>query len=139
MGFIPTQDTDYEFALNKVADQFGGGTEIWRLKVPGMSRKMFYPREPKAPGEGPAKGELVYRQDGNMRIVEAAIPWSEIPGVKAAMDAGKTIKFTYRVNDDKGVGMELAEGRSVSKSNPYTFHPDWVKHWENQVEFGFEK
>src|SRR6202042_2418695 len=34
-GYIGYQDTDYEYALNKVSDAQGGGTEIWRLEVPG--------------------------------------------------------------------------------------------------------
>ncbi len=93
-----------------------------------------------SPHDGAVKaGKLVVRYDGNTRIVEAAIPWSEIPEVKAAADAGKTIKFTFRVNDSQGIGMELAEGRSVSKLNPHTFHAEWVQHWGNELEFGFEK
>jgi len=138
--FVPGQDTDYEFALNKVAAQFGGGTEIWRLRVPGMPSKNFYPREPISPEDGPVKGgKLVETREGNTRIVEAAIPWSEIPEVKTAADAGKSVKFSFRINDNKGIGMELAEERSVSKLNPHTFHVEWVKHWGNEVEFGFEK
>ncbi len=139
-GFVPVQDTDYEFALNKVAEKYGGGTEIWRLRVPGMPTKNFYPREPASPKDGAVKkGKLVVRYDGNTRLVEAAIPWSEIPEVKAAADAGRSIKFTFRVNDNKGIAMELAEGRSVSKLNPHTFHAEWAQHWGNEVEFGFEK
>jgi hypothetical protein len=66
-------------------------------------------------------------------------PRSEIPLVKKALDENKTIKFSFRVNDDKGPSMELAQGRSVSKQNPYAFQPDFVPHWANEVEFGFEK
>ena len=44
-------DTDYEYALNDVAPAFGGGTELWRMLVPGMPRKQFYPRQPKWPGD----------------------------------------------------------------------------------------
>ena len=54
-------------------------------------------------------------------------------------DAGRTIKFSYRVNSPEAPGMELAEGRSVSRQNMYAFHPDWVDHWANEVEFAFEK
>ena len=140
-GFVPSQDTDYEYALNKVAPQYGGGTEIWRLRVPGMTLKNFYPREPKGPFDGAVKGgKLVVKYvGGNTRIVEAAIPWSELPDVKAAADAGKTIKFTFRINDNGGVGMELAQNRNVSKLNPHTLHAEWVQHWSNDVEFAFEK
>jgi len=139
-GFIPHCDTDYEYALNKVADQYGGGTEIWRSAVPGMPRKSFFPRQPASPFDGPVKdGRLVVKYDGNTRIVEAAIPWTEIPLVKKAMEAGLPVKFTFRVNDNDGPSMELAEDRSVSKKNAYTFHPEWTEHWANEIEFAFEK
>jgi hypothetical protein len=81
----------------------------------------------------------VVKQDGGDRIEEVSIPWTEIPLVKRALDAGGTIKFSFRVNAADGPSMELAEGRSVSKTNCYTFHPDFVSHWANEVEFGFEK
>jgi hypothetical protein len=133
-------DTDYEYALNQVAAKYGGGTEIWRLNAPGMPLKHFYPREPKSPLDGPVtQGKLVVVHEGGTRIVEAAIPWSEIPEVKARKDAGEPIKFSFRVNDNAGVGcMELSRGRSVAKRGA-SFHVDWVEHWENQVEFGWQK
>ncbi len=139
--FLPHSDTDYEYALNKVAEANGGGTEIWRCLVPDMPRKSFFPRQVASPFDGPPvkDGQLVVKEDGNTRIVEAALPWSEIPLVRKAMEAGQTIKFSFRVNDDAGPSMELAEGRSVSKLNPYTFHPDWTEHWSNEVEFSFAK
>jgi hypothetical protein len=131
-------DSDYEFALNKVAAKYGGGTEIWRLKVPGMPLKHFYPRQPKSPLDGPVThGKLAVVQGPTTRIIEAAIPWSEIPAVKARMDAGQPIKFSFRVNDNAGVGcMELSRGRSVAKRGD-SFHADWVEHWENEVQFGW--
>lgn len=139
-NYTLSQDTDYEYALNLVAAKYGGGTEIWRLDVPGMPLKHFYPRQPKSPWDGPVTdGKLVIVQDGGTRIVEAAIPWSEIPEVKARKDAGEPIRFSFRVNDDAGVGcMELSRGRSVAKHGG-SFHVDWTEHWENQVEFGWGK
>jgi hypothetical protein len=138
--FVPYHDTDYEYALNPVSPDYGGGTEIWRSLVPGMPRKHFYPRQPASTYDGPVKdGSLIIKQDGNTRVVEAAIPWSEIPLVKKALDKGKTVKFSFRVNESAGPSMELAEGRSVSKKNTYTFHPDWADHWANEVEFSFQK
>jgi hypothetical protein len=139
--FITYEDTDYEFSLNAVAESYGGGTEIFCLQKPGMMRKHFYPRQPKAPGDGgPVKtGKLVMTRDGNTRIVECAIPWSEMPEVKAQIDAGKTIKFSFRVNDNKGPSYELAAERSVSKDNARTFHNDWAGHWANELEFGVLK
>ena len=133
-------DTDYEYGFNEVAAQYGGGTELWRLQVPGMPRKHFYPRQPKSPFDGPVKnGQLVMRRDGNTRIVEAALPWTEIPAVKARLDAGQTIKFDFRVNDNGGPSCELATERSVAKANSTTFHNDWQTHWSNELEFAFEK
>jgi hypothetical protein len=134
-------DTDYEYALNKVSDEFGGGTEIWRLLVPGMPRKHFYPRQPKSPFDGAVKdGRLVVTHEGNTRVVEAAIPWSEIPHVRAAMQAGRPVKFSFLVHDAGGGGsMELGRGRSVAKPNYYTFHVDWAEHWSNELEFGWQK
>lgn len=130
-------DTDYEFALNKVGEACGGGTEIFCLQRPGMMRKHFFPRQPKAQVDGgPVKGEarLVVRDN----LVECAIPWSELPEVKARMDAGQPVKFSFRVNNG-GEAFELAAGRSVSKQNSLTFHNDWTTHWANELEFGWER
>ncbi len=134
--------TDYEYALNQVAPEYGGGTEIWRLLVPGMPEKHFYPRQPKSPYDGPVKeGKLVVTHEGSTRITECAIPWSELPDVKKALDEGKSIKFSFRVNDNGNMGscMELARDRSVSKRNSRAFHASWKEHWANEVEFKFEK
>ena len=139
--FITYWDTDYEYALNEVAQEYGGGTEIWRLLAPGMPRKHFFPRQPKSPIDGGPveKGKLVIRREGNMRIVEASIPWSEMPEVRSRLLSGRTVKFTCRVNDNKGPAHELAAGRSVSKFNSVTFHDDWQDHWANELEFRAEK
>ena len=134
--------TDYEYALSTVAPEYGGGFEIWRMLAPGMPRKHFYPRQPKSPFDGAVKdGKLVTRREENTLYTECAIPWSEIPDVKKALDKGEKIKFSFRVNDDgaRGGSMELANQRSVSKRNNRAFHPDWKDHWANEVEFGFEK
>lgn len=140
--YVGYKCTDYEYALNKVAPEYGGGTEIWRLLVPGMPEKHFYPRQPKSPFDGPVKnGKLAISHEGSTRITECAIPWSELPDVKKALDAGKPIKFSFRINDNgnKGSCMELARDRSVSKRNCRAFHASWKEHWANEVEFGFEK
>ena len=135
--FCADFDTDYEFALNKVGEQYGGGAEIFCLQRPGMVRKHFFPRQPKAPIDGgPVKGDAKLVVKGN--VVECAIPWSEMPEVKARLDAGQTVKFSFRVNNGSDA-FELAAGRSVSKDNPLSFHNDWSTHWANEVEFGFER
>jgi len=130
-------DTDYEFALNKVGEDYGGGTEIFCLQRPGMMRKHFFPRQPKAPIDGgPVKGNARLVVKGN--VVECRIPWTELPEVKARIKSGQTVKFSFRVNNGGGA-LELAAGRSVSKDNPLSFHNDWSTHWANELEFGFEK
>ena len=130
-------DTDYEFALNEVGDQYGGGTEIFCLQRPGMVRKHFFPRQPHAAVDGgPVKGDAKLVVKG--QIVECAIPWSELPEAKQRLKAGGTVKFSCRVNDG-GRAFELAAGRSVSKDNCFAFHNDWSTHWANELEFGFEK
>jgi hypothetical protein len=139
--FMAYWDTDYEYALNRVSEKHGGGTEIWRLKAPGIPPKHYYPRQPRAPVDGgPVKdGELIIRREDNTRIVEAAIPWSEIPMVKHRLDRGQRVKFSFRVNDNEGPAYELAAGRSVSRDNFMAFHNDWVTSWANEVEFAFEE
>jgi len=139
--FITYWDTDYEYALNPVAAEYGGGSEVWRLQSPGMPRKHFFPREPKSPIDGGAVqgADLVIRRTAEMRFVEASIPWTEMPAVWARVRAGKTVKFTCRINDNHAPARELATGRSASKYNSMTFHDDWQTHWANELEFGVEK
>jgi len=140
-GFTGYWTTDYEYALNAVSAAHGGGTEIWRLRHPLMPDKHFFPRQPKSSMDGPVRaGKLIIRRVGNTRIVECALPWSEIPAAKARRDAGQTIKFSFRVNDNADVGcLELARNRSVSRISFPAFKADWKEHWANEVEFGFEK
>lgn len=139
-GFVWYKCSDYEYALNKVAKRYGNGFEVWRLQAPGMPRKHFYPRQPVHPLEGAVAGAVLKTvHKGNTRISEVAIPWGEIPEVKALMEAGKKLKFSFRVNDDRGPSLELARGRSVSKINSQAFHVDWKEHWANEVEFGWER
>ncbi|MDR3261483.1 MAG: hypothetical protein LBT78_06570 [Tannerella sp.] len=140
--YIGYKCTDYEYALNTVAPEYGGGFEIWRLLVPGMPRKHFYPRQGKSPYDGAVKdGQLITLRKGNTLYTECAIPWSELPDVKKAIDKGGKIKFSVRINDDGAGGacMETARDRSVSKRNSRAFHPDWKIHWANEVEFATEK
>lgn len=111
------------------------------MLAPGLNRKHFFPRQPESDGEGPVKnGRLAVRREGNTLITECAIPWSELPDVKAAIDKGQPVKLSFRVNDNGAPGscMELAKERSVSKRNARAFHPDWKAHWANEVKFGAE-
>ncbi len=39
------------------------------------------------------------------------MPWKEIPHVRALLEAGKGVKFSFRVNhDDRAAALELAAG-----------------------------
>jgi hypothetical protein len=135
--FCAYRDTDYEYALNQVGEAYGGGTEIFCLQRPGAPRKHFYPRQLKAPVDGgPVKGDARLVVKGN--LVECAIPWTEMPEVKQRLDASRTVKFSFRVNNGD-TALELAAGRSVSKENFFAFHNDWSTHWANELEFGFGK
>ena len=141
LDFQARKCTDYEYVFNPVAPRYGGGTEMWRLIAPGVPRKHFYPRQPKAATDGGpvAGGKLAMRRQGSTRIVEAAIPWSEIPDVRRRLDEGRTIRFSFRANDNQGPAMELAAGRSVAQINVNAFHNYWSSHWSNELEFAFEK
>jgi hypothetical protein len=141
LDFQARKCTDYEYVFNSVAQRYGGGTELWRLAAPGVPRKHFYPRQPKAEKDGgPVPGgKLVMRRAGNTRIVEAAIPWAELPDVRNRLEEGRTVRFSYRVNNNQGPAMELAAQRSVSQINVNAFHDYWSSHWSNELEFAFEK
>lgn len=140
-NFIWRKTTDYEYALNKVADEFGGGTEIWRLLAPGMPVKHFLPRQPKHPLDGPVKnGRLIVRYEAGWRITECAIPWSEIPHVKALRDASRPVKFNFRINHDtRAADLTLSLERSAAEGISHSFHPNWIRQSPNELEFGFEK
>ncbi len=139
-GYAGYWDTDWEFALNPVSDACGGGTEVWTLRAPGLPDKHYYPRCPKAPGEGPVRGAaLRCRRDATHRYVTCALPWSAFPALAAARAEGRPFAFSFRVNDNGAPGacMELARRRSVSKRNN-SFKPDWGEHWANALLFGWE-
>ena len=82
---------------------------------------------------------LVIRRTPDKRLVEASIPWSEMPAVWERIRSGETVKFTCRINDNKAPARELATGRSASKYNSFSFHDDWQTHWANELEFGVER
>jgi hypothetical protein len=139
-GFTDGWSTDYEFALNQVAPDHGGGTEVWTLRHPDLPMKHYYPRQPKAPGEGAVTtAKLVVRYANGLRLVETTIPWSAIPAVEALRQRGEPVCVSVRINDDAGAGcMELARHRSVSRRTGNSFQPDWSEHWTNTVAFGWE-
>ena len=139
--FIGYKTTDYQYALNRVAEEHGAGTEVWRLETPGMPRKHFYPRQPKHPLEGAVEdAQLEIRHEGRTRIVECALPWSEIPHVHDLMRRGEPVKFSFRVNHDTGgPDMELARDRGAAEGLSNSFHPDWARSWPNELAFGWER
>jgi hypothetical protein len=131
--------TDYEFALNKVAKEYGGGTEVWRLLAPGMVRGDFYPRVADLQQGAVEGAQLAIVHKGKTRITEVAIPWGEIPEVQALMAAGKPVKFSFRVNYDRVASRELGQGRSAARVNGPAFHAVGGEHWANELEFGWER
>jgi hypothetical protein len=132
--------SDYEYALNKVSKRYGGGTEVWRLLAPGMKRGDFYPRDDAGFGQGVVDGAKLSMQYKNkMRISEVAIPWQEIPAVRALMEAGEPVKFSLRVNYGQVESRELARGRSASRLNEPAFHAIGQPHWANELEFGWQR
>jgi hypothetical protein len=106
-----------------------------------MPFKHFFPRQPKHPLEGAVQnGQLAVRYEQGWRIVECAIPWSEIPHVKALRDAGRPVKFNFKVNDNaRSPDLMLAMRRSAAEGISHSFHPNWIRQWPNEVEFGFER
>ena len=131
--------TDYEFALNKVAKTYGGGTEVWRLLAPGTARGDFLPRSSGAGQGAVADAELAVVHKGKMRVSEVAIPWEEIPGVKALMKVGEPVKFSFRVNYARTGSRQLGTERSATRRNAAAFHAVGGVHWANELEFGWER
>ncbi len=143
-GFICAKSADYEYVMKQVGEKHGGGVELFRLAAPGVPRKHYYPREPKVapPGKdgGPVDaGKLSIVRDGNTRIVECSLPWSEVPDVKQKLDAGEPIKFTFRVSENKAPSYESNQDRSVSKGDTYAMHNYWQTSWAVETEYAFEK
>lgn len=131
--------TDHEFVFNKVAEEFGGGYETWRLKVPGMKRIHFFPRQPKHPLWGSVENaKMAVKYENGFRYVEVALPWSEIPAVKLLRDTGKPVKFAFRINDSEGPTLENGARRSICEGFSGAFHPGWRGGFPNELEFTFE-
>jgi hypothetical protein len=114
---------------------------VFRLLRPGMPRQHFFPRQSDHPKQGPVQSaKLKTRHEGDTRIVEAVIPWSEIPKVCQRMQQGEPLKFAFRTNDNKGPSVNLNVGRSVAEGVSPTFHPDWSGgQTPNMLEFGWAK
>lgn len=137
--FVPYKSTDYEFALNKVGKAYGGGMEIWRLLVPGMPFKHFYPRPPKN-GSRKARQRESWRSDivkehgsSSAPCPGGRYPMSNSYGIAAKRLNSASVSTTANVvRIWKSCGRSAAEGLSTS------FHPTWVPHWPNELEFRFE-
>ena len=139
-GYSSYWDSDYVFALNPVAAQFGGGTEVWRERAPGLPNKHYFPHAANGPGEGAvSSARLVVRRVGDELVYEASIPFAEMPEVGEAMRRGLPVKFSCRVNDNAGGAVsELSYRRSVARRN-LSFKPDWAEHWSNELTFNWEE
>ena len=131
--------TDYEFALNKVAKAYGGGTEVWRLLTPSMERGDFLPRSSSAGQGAVTDAKLAVVHKGKTRVVEVAIPWGEILDVKALMEASEPVKFSFRVNYARAASRQLGAERSATRRNAAAFHAVGGAHWANELEFGWER
>ena len=55
------------------------------------------------------------------------------------MEAGRPVKFSFRVNDNGGPSMEFGRDRAATRKGGSTFHPDWKTSYTNEIEFAFEK
>jgi len=137
-GFHTVPDTDYEYSLYMVASQKLSGprdrnnpdgvylSELWRCLAPGVPRIHDFPRCPK--GErttGAVKGARhVVRQQGKVRIYEAAIPKEELAELE--LKAGTTFGFNWQVGNNKGPGIRWGAKKAVCKVNGLSFHPYWL-------------
>ena len=82
---------------------------------------------------------MVRHEDG-LRIVECALPWSEIPEVKKRLDTGRTVKVNFRVNHNtRSPDLTLSMNRSAAEGISHSFHPNWIRQFPNELEFGFER
>ena len=138
--YISYEDTDYEYALNKVSDANGGGTEI-ALLVPGQPRKEFYPREPRSPLDGPVVGgKLVVVQTDTTRIEELRNSVvGNSPGEEAfGRRRDDQVRFSCQRQQHQWLH-GVVRDRSVSRTNPLSFHPQWVEHWADELEFSFQQ
>ena len=141
-GYIGYQDTDYEYALNQVSKTYGGGTEIWR---PGGARhapQTVLPpptqNPPSTAPSTPASSSSIKappRASRNAPSPGASSPPSRKNSTPASQSNSASVSTTTRA----ATAWSSPKGRSVSKVNCLTFHPDWVEHWSNEVEFGFER
>jgi hypothetical protein len=120
-GFHALPDTDHEFSLYLCED---GGSEMWRLLSPDMPRTHDFPRTPRgAVTTGPvANAQHVVRQDGDVRIYEAAIPRQAVPELK--MEAGRQFKMTFKVGVSEGQ-IVFGQDKAATKHNALTLHPYW--------------
>ena len=58
---------------------------------------------------------------------------------QALRDAGRTVKFSCRVNHrPRGADLTLSQQRSAAEGLSHSFHPNWICQWPNKLEFGFE-
>lgn len=139
-GYSSRKTTDHEFAFNHVAPEYGGGSEVWRLLIPGMERIHFFPRQPYDKRGGPVDdAKMAVKYVDGYRLFEGAIPWSEIPAVQALKDAGETVKFAFRINSNQGTTLQTGKGRSACAGFSFGFHPEWRSGFPNNLEFSFEQ
>lgn len=72
--YIGYKCTDYEYALNTVAPEYGGGFEIWRMLVPVCRENTSILKPAKSSFDGAVKdGKLITTREGTRLYYECAI------------------------------------------------------------------
>jgi hypothetical protein len=55
-------------------------------------------------------------------------------------DAGRTIHFNFKVNDSaRSPDLMLSMDRRAAEGLSHSFHPNWIRQWPNELEFGSER
>jgi len=125
-------DTDYEFSIYQTTD---GKPEVWCNLAPGIRYDDFYPFTPKGDPRQDvvADARASITHDGEMRVwvYQVAIPLARLKDLNPK--DGGTTRFNFLI---QCVG-HWSEGRSTCVLNRCTFHPLWIAHYSDDVEWGF--
>ncbi|NDJ78413.1 MAG: DUF1349 domain-containing protein [Chloroflexi bacterium] len=123
----PARETDYLYAFYQTAPvvvddetAIEAEAQAWQLFLPGSDRRNRYPFSP--PTEGVAQDVLVQiSQQGDVRMVEVAIPLGNIPELAARQD----IPLAVKLSDATQSVLYSNSGRSSSDFDLSVFEPYW--------------